>query len=338
MRSVLAGETISRVDEPLLNPALMSTQLEHFSHEAMFYGDMEEFIKGCTHFIQDGVERDETVLVVVPREKIEPLRSSLDGSVKQVRFADMADVGTNPARIIPAWTEFAAEQKALGRGFRGIGEPIYVGRTQAELAECRRHEALLNVAFEGSGAWRLLCPYDTTNLSPDLIEAARHTHPILVEGGASSDSDLYPGTHHHAAPFEELLAEPPSPSFTLEFGPGTLEEVRRFVSQRCAEAGLGVEGTVALVVAVNEIATNSIRHGGGRGSVRSWVVADSLIVEVADRGLVPDPLVGRLPPAATANGGRGLWMVNQLCDLVQQRTTDSGTVTRLHMYLPSRAA
>jgi hypothetical protein len=32
-------------------------------------------------------------------------------------------------------------------------------------------------------------------------------------------------------------------------------------------------------------------------------------------------------------GGNGLWVVNQVCDLVQARTGRAGTTTRLHMRL-----
>jgi len=31
-------------------------------------------------------------------------------------------------------------------------------------------------------------------------------------------------------------------------------------------------------------------------------------------------------------GGHGLWLVNQLCDLVQMRTFASGSVVRVHLH------
>jgi hypothetical protein len=39
-------------------------------------------------------------------------------------------------------------------------------------------------------------------------------------------------------------------------------------------------------------------------------------------------------PSDGLPGGKGLWVVNQLCDLVQARTGPAGTTTRLHMSLP----
>jgi hypothetical protein len=54
---------------------------------------------------------------------------------------------------------------------------------------------------------------------------------------------------------------------------------------------------------------------------------------VRDRGRIDDPLVGRIRPGPEQHRGRGLWLVNQLCDLVQLRTSGNGTIVRMHMWL-----
>jgi hypothetical protein len=41
--------------------------------------------------------------------------------------------------------------------------------------------------------------------------------------------------------------------------------------------------------------------------------------------------VGRLRPPVDSAGGRGLWLANQLCDLVQVRALDEGNVVRLYV-------
>ena len=58
-----------------------------------------------------------------------------------------------------------------------------------------------------------------------------------------------------------------------------------------------------------------------------------MVCEVRDRGRIEEPLVGRRRPEPGARGGHGLWMANQLCDLVQLRSRRSGTSVRLHMRL-----
>jgi two-component sensor histidine kinase len=91
-------------------------------------------------------------------------------------------------------------------------------------------------------------------------------------------------------------------------------------------AGLDPARAADLVLAVDEVATNSLRHGGGRGAQRFWRDEGALVCEVRD--------AGRERPAIDRDGGRGLWMVNQLCDLVQLRSFPGGAVVRLHVYLP----
>jgi anti-sigma regulatory factor (Ser/Thr protein kinase) len=79
------------------------------------------------------------------------------------------------------------------------------------------------------------------------------------------------------------------------------------------------------------MATNSVRHGGGHGLLRVWQEPDALICEVRDAGHIREPLVGRVRPAIGQVGGFGVWLANQVCDLVQIRSVASGTVIRLHM-------
>lgn len=87
-----------------------------------------------------------------------------------------------------------------------------------------------------------------------------------------------------------------------------------------------------LVAAVSELIANSLRHGGG-GVLRTWDDGDALLFEVEDAGVIADPLVGRRLPPPNATKGRGLWLVNQLCDLVELSSDrGSGTTVRVRMH------
>lgn len=302
-----------------------------FSHEAMLYADETEFVDGTVSFIREGLAAEEPVLVVLRAPKIDLLREELDAQAADVHFADMAVVGTNPARIIPAWRQFVSDRvSARGRG-RGIGEPIWAERSPAELIECQRHEALLNLAFAGGAPWALLCPYDTEALHPSVIDEARRTHPLVVKGQARAESATYRGLDELAAPFGVPLPEPPSPTDLLAFGVGSLPELRAFVAAHAAAAHISAARIDDLVLAVNELATNSLRHAGGRGILRAWLDGETLICEVSDNGRIMDPLIGREPPSWGEEGGRGHWLANQLCELVQVRTFADGNVVRVHM-------
>lgn len=312
-----------------------SAHCEGYRHEALLYEGGDEFLGGALEFIMDAVAAEEPVLVVVDAGKIDALRGELQGHEDSVQFADMADVGANPARIIPAWQDFLDEQAAPHRRVRGIGEPIWPGRSRAELAECQRHEALLNLAFADPSFW-LLCPYDTATLDTAVIDWARATHPVVRERGATRPSPNYPGTDAFATVDTTPLSSPPDSAAVLIFRSGAMGEVRRFVADHAAREGLAPDRVAELVLAADEIGTNSLRHGGGVGTVGVWSEPGSVICEIRDRGRIADPLAGRRRPSVDRKDGRGLWLANQLCDLVQVRSAASENVVRLWVSGPSR--
>jgi anti-sigma regulatory factor (Ser/Thr protein kinase) len=304
-----------------------------FRHAALLYAGDDSYADGLVPFIRAGLEAEEPVLVMVPGRKLDLLRDALGGDARDVHFADMTEVGANPARIIPAWGDFVSERSQPGRRMRGIGEPIWAGRSSAELVECQHHEALLNVAFDGQAPMDLVCPYDERALPGDVIEEAFRSHPIMLEGGQFVESSTYVGVETIAKPFAKPLPDPPRGAAALEFEASTLQSVRVFVAMRASEAGLSPGRCEDLVLAVNELASNSVRHGGGSGSLRTWVDDGTFVVDVHDRGQIDRPLAGREPPISGQIGGHGLWLVNQLCDLMQMRTYSAGSVVRVHMRL-----
>jgi anti-sigma regulatory factor (Ser/Thr protein kinase) len=306
-------------------------EMERFRHEALLYAGMDEYLAGTLAFIREGLAASEPILVVVGTPKIAALKTRLGADAGRVQFKDMAEVGANPARIIPAWYQFVESHSGAGRPFRGIGEPIYPERSAAELIECQRHEALLNLAFDGGPAWRLLCPYDTRALSPDVIVEAHRSHPYLAYDHTYTPSDLYTVATTRA-PFTAPLPEPATIRATLAFNEKGLHAVRRLVSTQGARAGFTSQPIADLVVAVNEVAANSVTHGGGSGSLRVWRDGDVLVCEIREGGHFPDPLADRRRPAPAQDGGGGLWLANQLCDLVQLRSFPTGTTVRLHMH------
>jgi len=306
-------------------------QDQAFVHEAFLYRDSDEFLSGMLRFIRDGIDADKPVFVVLRAGKIARLREALGADAHHVLFADMAEIGANPARIIAAWQEFVEEHGAGGRPIRGIGEPIWAGRSESELSECHRHESLLNLAFADTPSFRLLCPYDVSALHPRVVEEAERTHPFLSDTESFRASGSYRGLDAISAPFAEALSEPPDSAAELEFDADSLAKVRELVTHHAHEAGLDHARADGLVLAVNEIATNSIRHGGGSGVLQVWEDAEFLLCQVEDAGRIEEPLIGRRQPVLYDPGGRGVWLANQLCDLVQVRTFVGGNVVRLHM-------
>jgi anti-sigma regulatory factor (Ser/Thr protein kinase) len=302
-----------------------------FRHEALLYRGAAEFVDATSAFLADGVAAGEPALVVVSADKIAALRSALGGDAEAVRFADMAEVGANPGRIIPAWREFVDEHAGSGRRFRGIGEPIWPERTPPELLESQHHEVLLNVAFNGHPSWWLLCPYDIDALDSAIVEEAFRSHPFVMRDGAQHPSTAYRDVSALRGPFDDALPEPTARPETRVYSRGPLHDLREFVFAKALDAGVGHERAHDLVLAVDELIANSRRHAHSSATLRVWRDPSWLFCEVADTGRIDEPLADRTTPAPESESGWGLWLVNQLCDLVQLRSSAAGTIVRLHM-------
>lgn len=298
-------------------------------HEALFYTEPEELLAGIASFVAAGADAGEPVLALLSSSKIPEVRAALDSCADSVELAAMDVVGRNPARIIPTVRDFVSRHADAPR-HRFVGEPIWASRSDAELEECHRHESLLNVAFAGGPPLSILCPYDATALAPAVLAHARSTHPVLVEGEIRSDSADY----HPCAPgwgsLDDPLPAPPADAYVLAFDGQSLGALRRAVADRAASAGIGADRVSGLVAAAGELAGNSVTHGGGRGVLRIWPDDAGVVCQIEDGGHLTDPLAGRARADTNATSGRGLWIVNHLCDLVQLRSSPTGTVVRVH--------
>ena len=304
-----------------------------FRHELYPYDGDAQFLTGALSFVGDAHSGGELVLVAVSRPKERMLRAELErtDSTANVSYLDTAALGRNPGRLLPAWQDWIAGRAAEGHPVRGISESPWADRTPAETGELHYHEWLLNLAFARSPAWWLLCPYDTASLEPAVLEAAGRCHPLVLSDGAHG-----PNSTFVEAPYVfEVLPTPRDPSRELTFRSGELALVRGKVSARAAQHGLEGARLRELLIAATEVASNSIKYGGGRGTLRTWTDSSTLVCEFHDSGHVRDPLAGRSRPTVEQVGGRGLWLVQQLCDLVQIRSApETGTTVRLHTALP----
>ena len=300
-----------------------------FRHEALIYGDTDEFLDRALPFLSAGLEAGEPVLVAVSDRNVGLLGKELGSGAAGIRFAAIEELARNPARIIPFWRDFLEEHE--GRPVRGLEEPIWPGRSEVEVDECERHESLLNVAFSAEAPLALLCSYDASTLPAEVLVGVASCHSATFEGRS--------GVRRRAAPraaadqYAGRLADPPAATPSFEFDRAGLSGVRRRIEAAGEAAGLDQRAGTDLVLAAGELAANSIAHGGGSGTMRTWREDDRLIVDFEDAGWISEPLVGRLRPTVTQEGGRGLWLANQLCDLVQIRSSAAGTAVRLQVAL-----
>jgi anti-sigma regulatory factor (Ser/Thr protein kinase) len=301
-----------------------------FVHPALFYADAGEYLAGTVPFIQAGLAAGEPVMVAVPAENLDRIRAALGGDADRVGLHDMQVAGRNPGRIIPGvLLAFAAAY--AGRPVRIIGEPIWAGRSDLEYPACAQHEALINTAFAGRSA-TILCPYDTTRLDPAWVQDAYRTHPVVWTATGRHDSAGYHDPAAVAAGFNRPLPDPPADAATMAVDGASLVAVRRFVAARAQIAGLPAGRVADLTIAASELAANTIEHTAGGGTIAVWVEDGRVVCQLTDTGYLTDPMAGRLPvPADRPTGGRGLVLVNQLCDLVRVHTRPGATTIRVEL-------
>src|ERR1700759_3058934 len=105
-----------------------------------------------------------------------------------------------------------------------------------------------------------------------------------------------------------------------------LAEVRARAENEARGFGLPEERIVDFVIAVAEVAGNTVRHARSAGAMEIWRGGGGIVCEIRDAGVITAPLVGSQPPPPEANGGHGLWLVHQICDRVELRSDETGTV------------
>ena len=292
------------------------------------YDDDQGFLAATGEFVRSGLEAGEIVAVGVPEDRSDLLRDELGPDLSErIDWLEPPGAGHNPGRLIPLWREQLQAHGDDGRRLRAVAQ-IGATRSPAEDDELVLSEALTNLAFaDARGLW-MRCPYDARDTSADVLDSLGRTHPVMVNG-VTRRSPAYDPKGVASKLFSTDLPPRPPGSKRWPVELPELGTLRTRVYDVAVRHGLDAEHADDVVLATHEICKNCIRFAGG-GTLSVWIEGDTLICEVADRGRITELLVGRSSPAMDDEGGRGLWLANRLCDLVQIRSTDSGTVVRLH--------
>ena len=299
------------------------------AHAALRYASTDEFVTEAAGFVDAGLDEGEPVLVSAPLLEIGLLRTRLDDRAHRVDWTDIAEVGANPGRIIAFMDDFVTAHD--GRPIRCLQGLAWAARTAAEQTEAIRHEALINLAFAAAPV-RILCTYDSARLHPDVIRSALATHPLLLRDGHAAASSVYNARAVLPGAYNRPLPRPPADVPTLAYW-ADLAAPRAYAARHASSIGLSPGRVPDLVLAVGELAANTLRHTNAGGVLAIWATGSELLCQVQDTGHISDPLAGRRRPDANATGGHGLWLANQLCDLVELRSGPGRTAIRLHMRL-----
>lgn len=293
-----------------------------FSHTALLYRNRDEYLSGLARFAEAAAEIGAPLQAVLPRGGLDAFAElPFCGSL-----ADITDLGRNPARLIGSGQTFADSHP--GQQVCCLWEPVWPGRSSAELCEVARHEALSNLAFTEQ-ALTLVCLYDVSTLSAELLRDVELTHPAVILGRQRLNSAGYLGAGRVPPRCDVPLPPPPADAESLVFT-DNLAQVREIAMRHAEAAGLSLARVNDLRLAVSEVAANAL--GYARGGVLSvWHRIGEVVCQIEDSGYIADLLAGRRRRPADQPGGHGLWLVNLVCDLVERRTGPTGTMTRLHM-------
>ena len=299
-------------------------------HEAIPYREDNQLLAETIGYVRAALARDQPVLVALSGERVKRIRDGLGADASRVRFGDMSEDGRNPARIIPGVMHPFVEEHP-GRRTVIVAEPMWPGRSAAEYAAWVEHEALVNLAFADEDV-SILCLCDLAVLPEQTMADIERTHPALREHNVSRVSAGYTDPHTVLETISVLQPETPADAERFEFT--AVADARHVATEWGRKSGLTADRLTDVLIAISEVSGNSLEHAGDGGTVMCWRDSGSLVYEIRDGGHIEDLLAGRLPPPPEQESGRGLLMVNLLCDLVQMKSGPSGTVIRLWMTLP----
>jgi anti-sigma regulatory factor (Ser/Thr protein kinase) len=298
-------------------------------HVAFFYRDQADRRAQTLSLVRAGLARGEPAFVALPGDEASLIAEQLDGDPGELECADITATGRNPARLIPevrAFIDKHADQRVLV-----VGEACWPHRSAAELREATRHEALMNLAFAQSNA-TITCAYDATHLPPSAITDATWTHPEYLAAGQPVMAPGHLPRWDVPPDCDRPLPRAPASAEGLTYDTD-LAPVRRLAERHARGAALGPDRSADLVLAASEVAANTLDHTKSGGTFQIWRDRNEILCEVHDHGWITDPLAGRVRRGPDGRG-HGLYLVNQVCDLVEVRTGPAGTTIRMHMRLP----
>jgi transcriptional regulator with XRE-family HTH domain len=174
-------------------------------HRVLIYSADEQYLAFAVPFVIEGLKRSDSLLAVTARRQIDLLRDALADEAARVQFRDSSEWYSSPHRALTDYRAFVKEQFARGAPWvRIIGEPVWSGRSEGEIAEWTQYESILNLSFASSPA-TIVCPYDARSVPEGIIAGARQTHPELVDNGDTTPSLAY------QEPEDFLLKQGPRP-------------------------------------------------------------------------------------------------------------------------------
>jgi anti-sigma regulatory factor (Ser/Thr protein kinase) len=303
-----------------------------YQHDLLLHRSADELAALVVPFLRAGLADGDAAVVVARVETAAVLTDALADD-DRVAVLDAGDIyrQRTPAALT-AFRRLAGQQAPEGGRLRVVGETDF-GSTPREWMEWQRYEAVINEALRDEPLWGL-CVYDTSRLPDEVVEAGLRTHPYLVTPDGRQVNPAYEEP-------AEFLRSLPVPAEPLEQTPPLLQVddvsdfsgLRHTVAEHLYALGGTPDAMDDLHLAIDEMSSNAVRHGGPPVRLRLWASADRVVCTISDHGPgMDDPFAGYGPAhgADLSRGGMGLWLARQLCDHVDVIDDgDTGLTVRL---------
>lgn len=310
----------------------MTAESPGLVHDAFVYSSEEEFLAGALPFLEEGIDLREPIIAAPTPANGDLLRARLGRPAKAVDWAESQKAHRTVERLA-ILLEFIDRQpnRDVAR-IRVFGEPCWPPGGGPGVAEWKRYESFLNVALGDYPIW-MVCPYDASRLSQDIVEDAHLTHPAMGYGAGRTPSPGYLEPAEFARRIDAVPI-PRAPEDASERYFGHAGAVRRFVSVEACAAGLPDDRRNDAELAAGEVAANVFLHAADVARVRTWTTDASFVFDIDDTGDgIRDPFAGYAIAGPLEPGGRGLTIARRLADVVEIRPTPTGTLVRLHFTL-----
>jgi anti-sigma regulatory factor (Ser/Thr protein kinase) len=312
--------------------ALPASPPRRAAHDALLYDSPGALVDVAVPFLLEGLAAGDAAVIATSTPTAAVLCEAVDGDPRVHVLDRTAVYAPRTATAITTYRRLS-NQRIAGPGgrVRVVGQIDY-GPTARDWLEWQRYEAVINQALAGWPLWGL-CMFDTQRLPGPLLDAARRTHSRLATPRGSEANPRFtdPAEYLRGLPVPEEPLEATVPrlhaSHVADFA-----SLRRALAAELATVPADEELLQDFLLAVDEMTSNALRHGGRPVDLRLWIGSERVVCTIGDHGSGwDDPFAGYGPAHGDdlSQGGMGLWLARQLCDHVDITTGPDGALVRL---------
>jgi anti-sigma regulatory factor (Ser/Thr protein kinase) len=302
-----------------------------FSHAAVVYDSDEQLRDRVVPYVEEGLRRDENVLLTISDAAEHVLREALGSAATRVQWKAPGISYDRLGRMYEAYRAYLAEQYTAGLPTRIVAE-FSSDSGSYRLDQYLRYESMAHEAYAPYG-YPIVCLWDERCYPPEVLQRVRATHPQLIgeQGRPVINADYRRPGSHHGRLGQPLPVAAEAAGIDVHFDTADdLVALRRHFRTWAVSCDLSADEVSDVISAVDEITTNALEHGGPPARVQSWLDGTELVVEVHDSGTTPiPPTAGLYRPGLDSPRGRGLWMARQFAEVVTTDTGSAGTTVCL---------